>query len=198
MKKNLLTTTLSLFLAFSMIFSLSNCSKEVQNPALSADASAAMKSPASLNLEKNYMVNFQALNHSGVSGTAKLWLQGDKLTVEIEAMGLEMNRLHPQHIHGFKENNKNATCPTASADTDGDGIISLAEGLPSYGPVLLSLTDFPTADAEGNIHYRKEFTITPDLLPLQNRAIVLHGMTVNGEYVATLPVACGQVKSWNE
>ena len=132
MKKKFLTTTLSLFLGFSTIFTLTNCTKEVQNPALSADASAAMKSPASLKLEKNYMVNFQPLNHSGVSGTAKLWLRGDKLTVEIDAMGLEMNKLHPQHIHGFTENNKNATCPTASADTDGDGIISLFHRIVQY------------------------------------------------------------------
>jgi hypothetical protein len=32
-------------------------------------------------------------------------------------------------------------------------------------------------------------------MPLQNRAIVLHGLTVNGTYMVTLPVACGQIQS---
>jgi hypothetical protein len=32
---------------------------------------------------------------------------------------------------------------------------------------------------------------------LNKRAIVLHGMTVNGEYIATLPVACGEVRNAN-
>lgn len=62
------------------------------------------------------------------------------------------------------------------------------------------------ADADGKPSFERTFTLGEvefeeegqvisyaDLKPLQNRAIVLHGMTVNGEYVATLPVACGQI-----
>lgn len=173
---------------------------------------------ASLNTEKKaeaakakkYTVDFTALNGSGVTGSADLSLMGDKLTVKVNATGLEPNVVHPQHIHGFTGNKGNSTCPTSADDTNGDGLIDLVEGLPSYGGVLLELyvpiDQFPVADANGILTYERTFTLgetefaeegelisQSDLSPLQNRTIVLHGMTVNGKYVATLPVACGQI-----
>lgn len=173
---------------------------------------------ASLNAEKRaeaakakmYTVDFTALNGSGVSGSAELTLMGDELTVKVYATGLEPNMVHPQHIHGFTGNKGNSTCPTPAADTNGDGLIDLVEGLPSYGGVLLELyvpiDEFPVADENGILTYQRTFTLgesefaeegelitQSDLSPLQNRTIVLHGMTVDGEYVATLPVACGQI-----
>ncbi len=139
-----------------------------------------------------------SLNGSGVSGTATLTLMGDELTVHIQASGLEPGMVHPQHIHGFMENNKNSVCPPMSADTDGDGLIELGEGLPFYGPVILPLEPFPTAP-DGTIDYTRTFNVADymHLLPLQNNVIVLHGMTVDGEYIATLPVACGMIKPGN-
>jgi Cu/Zn superoxide dismutase len=136
------------------------------------------------------------LNNSGVTGTATLSLNGNMLTVTIEASGLEPNKEHAQHIHGFMENNRKATCPTIAADTNGDGLVDLGEGAPFYGPVLLNLAPTPTADANGNIYFTQTFTISPTLLPLQNRAIVLHGMTVMGDYWPLLPVACGMISTW--
>ncbi len=98
------------------------------------------------------------------------------------------------------ENNSISTCPPASADTDGDGIVTIPEGAPFYGGVLLSLENFPTADANGNLTYTKTFmlgegdVLTPaELGTLENRAIVLHGLNNDGEYVATIPVACGKI-----
>jgi len=195
MKQRLISTAGSLFLSLAVVFSLTNCTKNDHGQMPESNAATSMRSGKSLNLVKQYKANLQAINNSGVSGTAMLWLDGNMLTVKIDAMGLEANKLHPQHIHGFTDNNKNSTCPTWSADTNGDGIISLEEGLPSYGPVLLSLTEFPTADASGEIHYMQKFTIDGSVLPLQNRAIVIHGLTVNGQYVATLPVACAQIQT---
>lgn len=158
---------------------------------------------------KEYRADLQALNGSGVTGTATLELDGDELTVSIDATGLEAGKLHPQHVHGF-DRPRNSTCPTASADDNGDGVVSVGEGAPSYGAVRLPLTPFPVADGTGAIDYdetfeieRKgnssRFTVEVDgedvqLGPLQNRAIVLHGMTVGGEYVPTLPVACAQLE----
>lgn len=173
-----------------LVASLSQCTKE----AVSGDANLEAKTAAqSMNLKKEYKVSLGALNNSGVHGMAHLMLDGDRLTVTVEAMGLEAGKPHPQHIHGFMENNRNSTCPTTALDTNGDGLIDLGESVPAYGPVLLDLAPMPTADASGKVMYTRTFEVSKDLLPLQNRAIVLHGLTVNGTYIATLPVACGQV-----
>ncbi len=132
------------------------------------------------------------LNGSGVSGMAELSLDGEQLTVTIHAEGLVPDMLHPQHIHGADMNNGNSTCPPPSADTDGDGFISIPEGAPFYGGVLKSLTPFTMAPG-GTIDFQQTYSLTESLSPLQNRAIVLHGMIVNGIYDASMPIACGQI-----
>lgn len=195
MKKTITHRLLAIVAASVILLSFTQCTKNANGH----DAMPGMekRNMNSLNLKKEYHATLSMLNNSGVMGTAHVSLMGNMLTVTINATGLEANKVHPQHIHGFMENNKNSTCPTMSADTNGDGLVDLVEGLPSYGPVLLTLTPTPTADANGEVNYTQTFTIDPSLLPLQNRAIVLHGLTVNGEYMATLPVACGQLKVWN-
>ncbi len=141
--------------------------------------------------EKNYTVSFGELNDSGVSGTAELILKGVDLTVKISASGLEPGA-HAQHIHGFSENERNSKCPPPSADMNGDGLITLDEGAPFYGGVLLPLKAFPEADENGNLEYEMTFEdVTKDLTPLQNKSIVIHGM--NG--MPFLPIACGQIKA---
>lgn len=129
----------------------------------------------------------------------------------------------------------NSVSPTIADDSDGDGFIEVGEGFPRYGNVLLPLTnvpdvandggfDFPLSDAFGNINYDVTFRLdiqnnfedplhpmvtldSGDIMPLDLREIVLHGMTVlpgpgtgtpgevdgtNG-YLATLPVASGEL-----
>lgn len=161
-------------------------------------------------IAKEYTANLDELNDSGVDGTANLSLMGDQLTVKINATGLEPNELHPQHIHGFMENNRNSKCPTASADDNGDGFVSVGEGAPFYGGILLPLVydvsdplSFPVADENGVIDFEMTYTVNSSITPLQNTAIVLHGMTVEdyvnaggdtvSGYIITLPVACAQV-----
>lgn len=195
--KNFLRSATSA-VAICSLFAFSACESEEIAPeaSLNAQASQDAHRNKSFNLNKTYTADIMALNGSGVMGTATLTLEGDMLTVHIMASGLEPNKLHPQHIHGFMENNKNAVCPPPSADTDGDGLVELGEGLPFYGPVLLPLEPFPTAP-NGTINYTQTFEVNAAMLPLQNNVIVLHGMTVNGQYVATLPVACGAIKPSN-
>lgn len=211
--KNFNSITSSLFIVSLLVFTVacSDPDEEVMN-SVNLQTSLDSEKRAEAAKSKIYTVDFTALNASGVSGSAELTLMGDKLTVKVNATGLEPNMVHPQHIHGFAENKGNSTCPTPAADTNGDGLVDLVEGLPSYGGVLLELyvpiDEFPVADANGVLAFERTFLLgetefaeegevisQSDLSPLQNRTIVLHGMTVNGEYIATLPVACGQIKS---
>jgi len=143
-----------------------------------------------------YMVNLESLNDSGVTGTAWITVtDGKYLTVEIEATGLEPGKPHPQHIHGLnKPPAKNSTCPTPEADADGDGIVSVGEGLPYYGPIILPLIPFDLVDEDGNLSYFGTFTIRPnEFQPLHKRTVVLHGLTVGDTYVPSTPVACGEI-----
>jgi hypothetical protein len=194
MKTTIAKSLSALLIASLVMVSFSNCTKNATGHEEMDGMSK--RSSSSLNLSREYRATLNSLNNSGVMGMAKLTLKGNMLTVKIDATGLEALKSHLQHIHGFTDNKKNSNCPTMAADTNGDGIVDLVEGLPSYGPVLLSLDPTPVADANGEVHYMQTFTISPSLLPLQNRAIVLHGLTVNGVYMPTVPVACGQVQPW--
>lgn len=146
---------------------------------------------------RHFIANLAELNGSGATGTAHITLSDDQLTVRIEAWGLAAGQTHAQHIHGFAEPS-NRTCPPPGADADGDGLVSVGEGVPFYGGVLRPLTPFPTAAADETVTYEMTFSgsdldaLRP-LNTLQNRAIVLHGMNVDGTYVPSLPVACGQI-----
>jgi hypothetical protein len=139
-----------------------------------------------------FRASLDPLNGSGVSGSALLRLNGTTLTVRLDVRGLETNQSHLAHIHGFATDTK-ATCPGAAADTNGDKIISFTEGLASFGPVLVELAN-QQVGANGRLTVTKTITENvQSLLPLTNRAIVVHGLTVNGAYVPSLPVACGTI-----
>lgn len=143
----------------------------------------------------HYRVDLAPVNGSGVYATvvAKV-TDGKTLHVSINAAGLEPDKLHPQHIHGINNPVKKSTCPTQANDVDGDGIISIQEGVPSFGPILIPLVPFNLVDSAGHLSYEATLTINPgDLQPLHKRTIVMHGATVNGAYIPSLPVACGEL-----
>jgi len=93
---------------------------------------------------------------------------------------------HVQHVHI----NGADTCPTSSADTNGDGVISTVEGQPAYGMIgtTLSLTgdtsakaatDVTVAPGGGSFTYQRTFTLNQDTLSaIQNNkaVIVVHGL----------------------
>ena len=160
-----------------------------------------------------YTASLDALNSSGVSGTADVTVKNGRFMVTVDAEGTEASQVHAQHIHGFAD--KASSCPDMSADSDNNGRISVSEGAPSYGDIrvpldgslfeaegLGDLSTFPTGD--GSYMYENA-VLTENValngggsfsdLTLEQHAIVVHGLTVDGNYEATLPVACGTLSA---
>lgn len=132
------------------------------------------------------------LNDSGVAGTVTIVGRGDSIRVNLSASGLEAGQLHMQHIHGVGDGNQ-ATCPDMSLAGD-DGILTIGEGLPAYGPVKVTLGRDMVAGSD--LGYSRTFNATDagatldTLGELTQYVVVVHGLTVEGAYVASLPVAC--------
>ena len=114
-----------------------------------AGFSASALSQASSNAEdpSTYIAPLHPLNHSGVTGYARLSLNdaqpGASLTASVNARGAEPNQVHPLHIHGMLDGSE-AVCPTTAADTNNDRLVSVFEGAPFYGPIKVNFTDPPT------------------------------------------------------
>jgi len=150
-----------------------------------------------------YRAEVQSLNNSGVSGTVDLALVGNQLSAHIVIAGLEPNQLHIQHIHGVvgPAGNGDSATPSLAADTDGDGFIEVLEGVPFYGAILVNLVDgagnFP-ATTDGTLHFGQTYDLANpatfnagfdagDVLPLDLREFVIHGLTVDGSAGAGTP-----------
>ena len=183
-----------------------------------------------------WTVDLNALNSSGVSGTAVLALNTEDdgtqyLNVAIAADGLTPEQTHFQHIHGLFDDDGNpidSVSPTLADDADRDGIVEVLEGLPQYGDIILSLNEDgsgPVADSDGRVFFVANYDLgddsnffspvsgadytSDDLLPLNLREIVLHGVDVpdgigegtDGEvdggengFTALLPAAAGEIE----
>jgi len=168
-----------------------------------------------------------ALNGSGAHGTISMQLRGERyLTVQIDATGLEPGVEHLGHIHGRVSGGDaaNSTCPTTAQDADHDNYVELSEGQVTYGPIIISF-DNTDPDMDGTVHFNRTFdlnnpkTFQPgfskkDVLPLDLREVVLHGMTLQANQGATnadsippneadgtagfkavLPVSCGDIEN---
>ena len=166
---------------------------------------------------------------SNVTGNAVLRLTGRTLDINLRASGLTPNEPHAMHIHGLTDS-KNE-CPGIDADVNTgdpidpdtfvagqpDGLISLGEGAPDYGPIDvsftvtgdtspssgLSLERFASADANGNLSYHRSVAVPKEVAKnLANLHIVIHGADLPSDpdhsslsslFEATLPVACGEI-----
>ena len=155
-----------------------------------ASASAHSDAPGrSENRAQVFRAELTELNDSGARGDAKLRLKGNQLTIRIRATGLAPNLVHAQHIHGVG----NSECPPPSA-AGPDGVLSTADGLPFYGPIVSSLTTrgdtspaagldievMPVADSNGRVDYRRTITVPNQVAAnLEAFQIVQHGVDLN-------------------
>lgn len=153
---------------------------------------------------KAYTVEINGMNPSlangEIFGEAILLIHDGQLTITLATKGLKPDMMHLQHIHGFVDGRK-STCPTSTADANGDGVVDLIETEPAAGTTLIPFNatpvdlqiksdTYPTADSDGLITYhitvplerleesvRKEYDI--DRLSLENRVIFIHGIPEN-------------------
>jgi hypothetical protein len=169
---------------------------------LAAPASAAGGSTT-------YTANLSTVKTNGGNGSGQLTLKlnGNQATVSEHVNGLagklptDKKTLksvgvptafagkpfpHVQHVHV----NGNDTCPTASADKNGDGVISTAEGRPAYGKIGTTLstkgdtspkaaTDVTVAPGGGSFTYNRTFTMNQNTISAiknNNAVIVVHGL----------------------
>ena len=139
----------------------------------------------------DFKAELNPLNRSGAQGHAVLHKEGGKLDTRIFSTDMAPKLPHAQHIHGMAQ--AISECPTLAA-SGRDNLITTAEGLPSYGPIQVSLTTkgdtspqsalaverFPVANAKGFVHYQRTFSVPSKVAKnLGKFAIVQHGVDLN-------------------
>lgn len=134
------------------------------------------------------------LNNSGVTGNATVKVKGKTLSVTYVAKGLARKLPHAAHIHYGPE--AKHECPNVRDDTNRDFRLNVAEGLPDYGPIAVSLTTrgdtspasalavdrFATAP-KGTIHYHRMITTSKSVSHAVSKGegvLVIHGVDYNG------------------
>lgn len=140
----------------------------------------------------SYSAMLDELNNSGATGEVWIDLDGTTATVTLNASGLAAEfdgapYPHVQHIHIGAQ----GTCPTESADENGDGIISTTEGASSYGAIGTTLSlgqadkspagglDLAAAPSGATIAYEETFELdqaTIDSLDAGTAVVVVHGL----------------------
>jgi len=171
-------------------------------------------SSASAASPTTYTATLAPLNHATGSGTVSLMLNGDVATITEHFSGLAATFSgapypHVQHIHI----NGQGQCPTAAADTSGDGVVSTTEGQPAYGPIGTTLstsgdtspaaaTDLKVAPSGGSFDYSRTITLSADSaanVRAGKAVVVVHGLDPatlsaqaqgeSSELVPSLPLA---------
>lgn len=139
-----------------------------------------------------FEATLEPLNVDG-EGRAKLRVREGQLVVKLRAEGLD-DGIHVAHIHGIRQAENE--CPDLSYDTDHNGFVDLLEGLPAYGPVQITLSAGLT-DRGTEISYERTYAVLDGgaalsaLGDLDQYAIVVHGVDLNGDHLANNPNAGG-------
>lgn len=166
---------------------------------------------------ETYVARLTPLNSSvtkvETSGEAKFTIQGDNLTVTIDVKNAPPGIAHLQHFHGFKTGDKNATCATAEADANRDGVIDLIETEPVAGTTMVPFHDnpvsmeipsetYPKASADGSYRYEKTISLKglkdafrgafDQDLDLDRRVVFIHGISPDTKLPDTV-ASLGQI-----
>ncbi|MGZ4546804.1 MAG: hypothetical protein ACXVX8_12790 [Blastococcus sp.] len=151
----------------------------------------AMPGIASADTGSSYQAQLAPLNHSTASGTLMLTLNGSQATITEHVDGLAATfggkpYPHVQHIHIGAQGN----CPTASADKDGDGVVSTTEGAGNYGGIGTTLstsgdtspaagTTLTVAPSGASFDYKRTITLDDKTLAALKGGtgvVVVHGL----------------------
>ena len=130
------------------------------------------------------------------TGEGRFTVKGDSLTISIKVKDAAPGLTHWQHFHGFKDN-RDATCATAAADKNNDGIVDLIETEPVSGTTMVPFIDdpvsmnvaegrYPKASADGRYEYRQTVSLDAlkaafakafdgSKLDLDRRVVLIHG-----------------------
>ena len=153
------------------------------------------------NAVRVFEAELQPLNNSGVSGKfLATYVVGGNIQAEVNARNLVPGMVHPQHIHAKNQ------CPPMSAAGE-DGLLTLSDGLPFYGPVFIPLDDnlvplgaevFPMANKNGQLNYAQRAKLSQFMaaldgtqeeenadkfLNLGHRTVVIHGAYVKDNMI---------------
>lgn len=164
--------------------------------ALAAPA-AGLAAPA----QEAFTAQLQPMNtgvtKTSTAGTAHFSVDGDRLNIEIKVHGAPADTEHWQHFHGFAAGTA-ASCPTAGADANGDGIVDLIETEKAAGTTMVPLDarpaamdvahgTYPKADAKGDYSYHATVSLKAldaavakgfpgQKLDLAKRVVFIHGV----------------------
>ncbi|MGH3650585.1 MAG: CHRD domain-containing protein [Acidimicrobiia bacterium] len=144
-----------------------------------------------------YEAQLEEINNSGATGEAYVEVSedGETMSVDITASGFNLDSPHAMHIHAIVDgdNVTASSCPTMSADADGDGVVDVVEGVPFYGAVQVSLTTEGDTSADSalaverfpastELEYSRSGIAIPEALKpnLDKVHIVVHGLDENG------------------
>jgi hypothetical protein len=152
---------------------------------------AFMAPAATADSGTSYQTTLNPLNGSGASGMATVTLNGDTANIHVSWSGLASTfggnpYPHVQHIHIGAA----GTCPTMSADKNGDGVISTTEGGSAYGAIGTTLsvkgdtspnagTNIKIAPSGSSTDYHRTIRLSSDTvgsLRDGTGVIVVHGL----------------------
>ena len=158
-----------------------------------------------------YIAHLHAMNtgttRTPTTGEARFTVDGDTLSIDIKVHGAPPDTEHWQHFHGFVDGQQ-ASCPTAAADANHDGIVDLIETGKASGTTMVPFTTdpvsmdvahgtYPKADARGDYDYRETVSLK-DLdaafdkafpggkLDLGKRVVYIHGVPSDTRLPATV------------